>query len=756
MLTLTLDGQLVDLPADADVALSYQVHNLHDVESRESAFSEQFTLPRTNRNLRVLEVAHSLDSESQAPYRLVPAVLEQNGLVLLEGTAFLERSADGFDVILAGKGAELFALVGDKPLRSLDLSALNHAYTFAQVKLASSYGMTQGYFYPIVDDGRFTNREVNLDGATVQFSELNPAVYSDTVLRQLVREALPGWRVTGSLLEQPTYQRHVLPSASPYPVHRAGYVEVFQASAASDVLQSAVAPARDIVFPIIYFQDRVTDPNNRLVQVPGNATSWLLPAEDTDYTVKLRLNVRLNGDAVEPGEGSTPQAIIRVVEDGRGIVQQSVLFEGDWKSGFTTLNKRVNLDFTVRRGGAGQQVYVQMFLRDGMSLTVLPGATISFEALPRVYPPSLVHVDASLPATTQGDFLRLLFTQFNVIPQVDAVAQTLRLDVFNDVLDNLAAERVVDWSGKVDFSQRPELTYALDNTGQRTEFVYADTSEEYDGTVASDLGLGALSVPNYTLPQQVTAYESAYALAENHPAFIPPVTLPWLPYYSQQDGKDSTEWVIDVEYPADFYVTTPDGQLWHSKKPAVRPPVIPPAPWRISYGAEPGSNPFTLTIWEAVPLDALYSEQSPPPFVGLVLPAPALPGLLIGGEETDTPFTPTQTLTADGLRFTELLPGYYAPLQAILDRALILSLGIRLSTADIAQLDFTVPVRLDIAHWPGHGPLQAEFYLNLIDQYQPGATVRCELVCLNSIVRSHVSTTQVKRIFDYTFDKTFN
>ena len=84
MLTLTLDGQLVDLPTDAAVALSYRSSDLRRLDTREASFSETFALPLTAQNARVLGTPHALSSQTGSPYRRLPAVLRANGVRLAD------------------------------------------------------------------------------------------------------------------------------------------------------------------------------------------------------------------------------------------------------------------------------------------------------------------------------------------------------------------------------------------------------------------------------------------------------------------------------------------------------------------------------------------------------------------------------------------------------------------------------------------------------------------------------------------------
>jgi hypothetical protein len=99
---------------------------------------------------------------------------------------------------------------------------------------------------------------------------------------------------------------------------------------------------------------------------------------------------------------------------------------------------------------------------------------------------------------------------------------------------------------------------------------------------------------------------------------------------------------------------------------------------------------------------------------------------------TLVPFpAPTQSaeLFFDGIGFDVLIPTYCKPLQDILENSKVLKMLIRLSRADITNLDFSIPIFLDFSH-ESCGHVRGHFYINEISQYPVGSGSSCEVTLI--------------------------
>lgn len=95
--------------------------------------------------------------------------------------------------------------------------------------------------------------------------------------------------------------------------------------------------------------------------------------------------------------------------------------------------------------------------------------------------------------------------------------------------------------------------------------------------------------------------------------------------------------------------------------------------------------------------------------------------------------TPSQSaeLKFENLRFVNLIPEYYAGLVDLMQDFKLLKLHLAVKSSHISTLDFRKPIFLDFTT-DALGHVSGYFYLNLVDQYQPGAgeTTLLELVKL--------------------------
>lgn len=732
-LTLELLGFPVDLPDDAQVVLSYRANDLRNLDSREAAFSETFTLPLTAQNVAVLGAPHSLDSLSTTPYRLLPALLRSpGGTTLLDGFAILESSGEGYDVTLTDAVGGLFAQVGDRSLRELDLSQYDHDYMFQAVREAST--RTEGYCYVLSDDGRLTRRPSETG---LLYYELTAAVYVDAILRACFKNPLPpasppagyvppvnplaDYQLTGTLLAEDRFQKAVLPQAGPYPRVRA---HVLAESAASGRLPVArTFPGQSTG----YFQrlefPQITDPGGNFFA--GQLYSPPPYYSDVTVHVSLRATVRHNpgiplaGDFValhlQDARITTPDANSLIGRfDARRIHQGAI--------NLAPLDISADYEVLVPVLAGGPQLALYLFADVGAEVTILPGSSISFTPGSRVYAGGPVALEAGLPDLKQSEFLKLLFNQFNVIVQSDSVFKTIRFDLFNRLEQR--RDEAVDWTDKLDLTQRPRLSYTLGEYAQVNTLAYDEAPEEYGqqlgSTAMQNVGGGQLYAHNARLPSSAKVYRADVILPQPHPTLSGAASTAWRPLLSEaKEKRPAIIWNSIIGYDEDSPHIIFRGLAWQALQNVT---VGSPAP--------DARHPET---WVPAPYDVLHDELPAIALVNRQLPIEALVRDEYPGANT---FSPTFGLTRQGLEFADLVADYYPGLARILERVQLLVADVRLNALDIAGLDFTRPVRLSLAHWPGYGKLSALCYLNLIDQFLPGlpGSVPCTFLVLGDPV----------------------
>lgn len=91
---------------------------------------------------------------------------------------------------------------------------------------------------------------------------------------------------------------------------------------------------------------------------------------------------------------------------------------------------------------------------------------------------------------------------------------------------------------------------------------------------------------------------------------------------------------------------------------------------------------------------------------------------------------PTQSneIFFDDIAFANLIPNNYQALQRILSNGIAIKMLMRLTRADFTNMDFSVPVFLDVITQKGH--VRGHFYVNQISQYNVGAHDSCEVTLI--------------------------
>ncbi len=732
-LTLTLNGYPVDLPPDAQVALSYRANDLRNLDSREAAFSETFTLPLTAQNVAVLGSPHSLDSLTTTPYRLLPAVLRSpGGAVLLDGFGILELSHEGYDVTLTSALGGLFAQVGNRSLRELDLRAFDHELGYANVLAADANQAGQGYTYALCDTGPLLDRPASV-GAT--FDEVPAATFVLDLLRAMLADPLPpvplpagyvapanplaGYRLTGSLLAEDLFQDLVLPRATAYPQLRAAYVQQYTAKG-------------------YYDKDRTYTQGGFIMQFAADLTGPLFAGElytPPAHAIGLRFQARI------PCSLSGSGSFIALFQQEGTAAPVAIHTES---LQFNSGRHLLALDVTLPIVAASEQTRFYLRIDTGGSLTIFAGASFAITPSARAWPGAPVHLDAGLPASSQADLLKLVCNQFNVLLQVDTVFKTIRFDLFNDLEKNRG--RAVDWTAKLDFTKRPRLAYVLGDYAQRNLLAYAAPPSQYTDALPllpapydqESRGSGTLLCRNATRAAQAEAYasdlllplpratgalvDSAGQLTGGHGA-----DLLWLPFFELADPtKVVSAWDSEHAYSNGDLVL----YLGQSFRCTVKDHDTTTAPpnWgdnRYFKGDQP---------WQAES-DYYATANAELGSVAVLAPYAGQVGVSAEGLRKGQ-YVPGRQLSREDLGFDELLSAYYPGLAAILDRVQVLTLDVRLNALDVADLDFAVPVRVKVDHVPGYGKLDGLLYLNLADQFMPAqpGSVPCTFLVLGNPV----------------------
>lgn len=706
---LYLNGLSADLSADVDLQLTYQVNDIRNLGSRESAFSETFTLPSTNRNNFILGNLRQTNSLSDIPYQAVPCKILADGNLLLKGTAYVTEMQEGYSLSVIGKNADLFEMVKDKPLSAIDLSGMDHAWTNETVADKNHDDWSRGYVYPLINYGKFTSRY--LEPGNVRFDELRPAVYLRTILELMCAP----YTLKGSFVDSTLYSRLILPFTNKTFQYREAYRVQFD---------TKVKMVQELSLPGIgtyYIKFDVTESD-----VSGLYFRGATPSDISGYTVPFKGNYEVTAELilnalVDPAVPTKAQIWV----NGRPAYEVSV----DINSGD---NQTVKIEATAYNLSAGDVIYLAIIRQLSptaldQNTHILPGSTMDFTLQNVVYAGGQVQLDANLPDLTQDELLIDLFNIFNLVVQTDSVSKTIILDFQRDILSRTP----VDWSKKIDWIEQHKTVFALEGYAQTNKIAYEE-NERTDLLGNPEQDSFNLTVANQQLDKEKELFTAKLTNTETLPAFQGSTLLSYIPLFEQQ-VLNLTIFKPGHTYLANEYIYHPgNGFYWGALKDNPSPVFIyPPATeWNLANESEVIKN------LEAKPRIMLLQTRPNPIPVSYDFDPGTVHLLDVEG-------------TFDGLEAEQLKASYYPITQKMLDRSRMLVMNVRLNATDIAGLDFMRPILLNI---PERDNLGGLYYLNKINGWQPGfaGATEVELVKITTALAANNSVVNFEYSEEYT------
>jgi hypothetical protein len=288
MTELIIDGKAVDLKGDEVIALSFAVNNLLEVASRESAYSNSFQIPATARNRAILENSQSINSATDLPYKRLSCLLKANGSTQIDGYAEVSSYKSQFELNISGDNGAIVDKLGDKSLRALDLSDLDHFWTYASIVASLANTVDDGYVYAKVDYAMFTSRRVNGDigGSVALFNELYPHIYVKRLLIQIFADA--GFTVTGGFLTDAILNKAIVSIPAGEYQHTDAFIANYRTAAQLDTGFTYHFPG-DVDIPRPYPVDNETaDPRSQF----SLGTSTFIAQRNGNLRVTVGQNMR--------------------------------------------------------------------------------------------------------------------------------------------------------------------------------------------------------------------------------------------------------------------------------------------------------------------------------------------------------------------------------------------------------------------------------------------------------------------------------
>ena len=272
---------------------------------------------------------------------------------------------------------------------------------------------------------------------------------------------------------------------------------------------------------------------------------------------------------------------------------------------------------------------------------------------------NFITISSLLLDITQADFIKGYIQQFNILPIINYITETVTFYPFSEIVSNLS--KAYDWSNKIDLTEDYELIFILDSYAQRNKFTYSE-----DGSESKPIGTDSeIIIDNNNLELETDTAELPYA-ATNTVERLQGNVINQIGVFS--GGKYSEAKVPRILYIEKKSASDIGGNVTYKD---------------LENNTQVISNDIPLTWF----IDNNKSEN-----------------LGWGNNLLDT---------------------HYQLISSIIENAKIVSMYVRLTAADISQLDFSIPVWID--------KFESYFYLSAVKgfSYTENKSTLVELVKLN-------------------------
>ncbi len=535
---LRVNGVILD-SNNSSIGQTYEASNFGDISTRQGGYSNDFTIPLTSKNDAALGFISDINTIDRTPYIKVNAELLDVGAVVSTGyirckISSYEKGDKFVEATFFSDNTEWFNLIKDKKLTDLDLSEYNHIWNESNIVDSMTAGDSLGYTYPLIEYGKF-NKFTTLDSSdiAVNTSFFYPAMYVKNIIRSIYKDA--GYTVEGSLFNEDRINNMIQPFSAKDFVKSSEYI-----STATKKYENFLVPDLD------------TDLQSETIQwaiIPAPFSNIM--KVDYNGVYKMRYSVTCSYTRTNPVGG--------LIVTLRGSIANPA-FTLWSKSSFGDLADQSTFTLTTDApfDGRAYPFTDSSEIASGISINFTNGeqgvlsvtdAYYTFEPVPDYNHGEEIDMASTMPDIKQSDFLKYIFFSFGVVPQVDNISKTVRLNLFKDIKDNIPNS--IDWSNKLDLSKgyNTDFTKLLNNYSRSSFIKYKEDGEDnelsaYSAEAGTGFGDGFLTIDNEHLEESKDIYESPYSPTINVNSIQNSINIPQINWFGSNDGVFSKEFKV--------------------------------------------------------------------------------------------------------------------------------------------------------------------------------------------------------------------
>ena len=447
---LYIEDKLVDLPTDADISIEYAIAKIGEIEKRSGVRSAEFTIPKTAKNKAIFENPDDVNNIGTKPYRRLKARYYSNGIDQQISFATLKESAQGYNVNIYGGNSDFFAALKDGKLTDIDFSAYDYYHTL------TNYVATR----TDLDVPRSIALNVEQPSAIAlgNIAYQPPSVSIEFLLEQIA--ASQGYTLNNETKAKYDYpnQLMVLPLCKEWLRDFNG--DKYNCEFYGDTL---AFPGISSV-NVILLTDKIS--GNDIYFSSAAVASWtggaiyLNDIINVDYEIEVTITVTNNSSSINLIVHSI--GINDIIPAGDLVIGVNTFTY----SGSSTLTQSISLENVIYfEILSASSLYNAATASIKITNTKVIQPTAVGQTVGGYLSRQFTTVNSLVPDLKQSELLATYLKLTCSLIQVDEVNKVVNIVPFEKLNDNIP--NALDWSNKLDLTDTPQITFAVDGYAQR-------------------------------------------------------------------------------------------------------------------------------------------------------------------------------------------------------------------------------------------------------------------------------------------------
>ena len=369
----------------------------------------------------------------------------------------LETVDDNYNIRMYGGNSTLFADLKNKKLADLDLNHLNHHWDVDHIDI--SKGKDYPLKYALIDyNADSPNNAIDESDSSIYMGCLIPCIYKHYLIEQCILQS--GYSINNETKDSLIF-KHLNPvtplGSNTYTRDKIAnkyYGKFVGNSIFADALTVDVISQREVMYTetdstVIKFQDEVK------VKVRGNIRARATSLDPIILSSYLKIDLKYSNQGVFGYKDAN-------IFDGflYDTVYHDFPFDFDIfidkNVGAYNLPTIIPATFTSTHYAVDTpNCYIEIY-----NVEVVNNLPLRYDILLDNPYNNYVTIANNLPDFSQADFIRQYLLSTNSIISIDERNKTVTIVPYKKILDNITNAK--DWTGKIDFTNRPKTEFKLD------------------------------------------------------------------------------------------------------------------------------------------------------------------------------------------------------------------------------------------------------------------------------------------------------